>query len=121
MYSMVTTGTTRTWPRISTAIRSRYPVAPESLLETLVIEGLHEVVDGRDIEGIEGVAVIGRHENRRRHVFGPDVADDFEAGPPRHLHIQKHEVGFERANGLDGRIPVVREAGDRHAFLVAQQ
>ena len=95
--------------------------AAEGLLEALVIEGLHEVIDCRHIEGIERVAVVRGHEDRRRHVLRADVAHDFETGATRHLHVQEHQVGLQGADGLDRRIAVVGEAGDFDAFLVTQQ
>src|SRR5687768_521912 len=52
--------------------------ASERLLESLVVERLHEVVDGGEVERLERVAVVRGDEDRRRHVVRPYLADDVE-------------------------------------------
>ncbi len=95
--------------------------AGERLLEPLVVEGLHQVVDGRHVEGLERVLVVRGHEHRGGHVLRADRPDHVDAGRAGHLHVEEHEVGLQRADGADRRFAVVREADDFHVFLVSQQ
>ena len=97
------------------------PRARERLLEALVVEGLHEVVDGGEVEGLERVLVVRGDEHRGRHVVGADGADDVEPRHAGHLHIEEHEVGLQRADGVDRGFAVVRRADDLDVLLVPQQ
>jgi hypothetical protein len=45
--------------------------AAERLLEALVVERLDEIVDGGEVERLERIPIVRRHEDRRRHLVGP--------------------------------------------------
>ena len=97
------------------------PRAPERLLEPLVVERLHEIVHGREVERLQRIPIVGRDEDRRRHVIRAHLTHDVEARLPRHLHVEKHEIRVERAHGLDRRGAVVHARDDLHVLLRAQQ
>ena len=91
------------------------------LLEALVVERLHEIVDGREIERRERVLVVRRHEHGRRHVGRSDGAHDFEPGHAGHLHVEKYEIGRQRSNRFDRRNAVADHADDLDAAFLSHQ
>ena len=91
--------------------------APESLFETLVIEGLDQIVDRREIECLERIMVIGCYENRGGHLLEADRARHLDPSLARHLHVQEHQVGLECFNGCDCCCTVVDLADDLDSFL----
>ena len=60
--------------------------------ESLRRHRLEEVVQGVDVEGAEGVGVVGRDEDHP----GPDggALEEVEPGLARHLHVEEDHVGL---------------------------
>jgi hypothetical protein len=97
------------------------PRAPECLLEPLVVERLHQVVDGREVERLQCITIVGGHEDGCGHLVGADLAHDVEPGLAGHLHVEEHEVRLQRADRVDGRRAVVHAGDDLDARFGAQQ
>ena len=49
-----------------------------------------------DLEGGEGVLVVGRDEDHRRHGVGADLFDDPETVEAGHLDVEKDQIGLLR-------------------------
>src|SRR5919108_1740946 len=67
--------------------------ARERLGETLVVDGLEEVVERVGLEGPERVLTVRGDKDVDRHLLGPDHLHDAEAVEPGHLHIEEDQVG----------------------------
>lgn len=83
--------------------------------EAFAAHGLEEVVESADIEGFEGVPVIGRDEDDGGAVMGFELAGDGEAVKAGHLEIEEDDVGAEAVDQLDGFESVVGFTDDRNA------
>ena len=101
--------------------RQRSPRATERLLEALVVERLHEIVHGRDVERLQRIPIEGRHEDRHRHLLGADRLHDIQPAFLRHLHIEKDEIGPQLANRLHRCVAIRGLADHLDAILTAQQ
>ena len=66
--------------------------ALQGLGEALAVERLEDVVEGADLEGLQGVLVVRGDEDHQRHALRPDRVDHVEAAHLRHLHVQEHQV-----------------------------
>ena len=66
---------------------------PKRLIETLVVDGLHDVVERMDSKSLQGKGVMGGKKDDERHVARFDLREHFEAIHARHLHIEKNKVG----------------------------
>jgi len=55
-----------------------------------------------DLERLQRVLVVGGHEDHHRHLLGADLADHAEAVDGGHLHVEKHELGRQLLDGVDG-------------------
>ena len=89
------------------------------LLKALAAERLQQVVEGVDLEGLQRVLVVGRHEDRQRHGVA-ERGDDLEAVEIRHLQIEQHQVRHVAANGRDGFGAGAARGHDIDIGLVAQ-
>jgi hypothetical protein len=89
----------------------------ERLLEAVVVERFHQIIHGRDLERLERVTVVGRHEDGERHLVHTDLAHHFAAGPARNLNVQEHQGGARRANRCDGSAAVADLPGDLQVGL----
>src|SRR6266566_4693339 len=92
----------------------------ERFLESLVVEGLDQVVDRGEIECCDGV-IVGGGEDHRWHRVGAHLAHDFEPGLPGHLDVEKNEIGLQLADGRDRRQSIVGSAHDLDVLLVREQ
>src|SRR5262249_55309005 len=97
------------------------PCPGERLLEALVVERLHQVVERRDVERVDGEAIERGDEDRRGHRLGADGAHDVDPGAAGHLHVEEDEIGRERADRVDGGVAAVGGADDLDAALVCEQ
>src|SRR5262245_35273102 len=64
-----------------------------SALEPLAIEGLQEVIRRVDLEGPDGIFVIGGDEHHDRDVIGRKQGHYLEAVDLGHAHIEEHQIG----------------------------
>ncbi|HVE80023.1 MAG TPA: hypothetical protein VNA89_14250 [Gemmatimonadaceae bacterium] len=102
------------------------PVAPladdaQRRRQPPLVEGLQEIVERVDGEGVERVTVVRGHEHHRRHSLGADGAHDGEAIELRHLHVEEDEVRGE-AGDLCHRVGAVGTlADDLDVRLVREQ
>ena len=76
------------------------------LRHPLLVERLQQIVDGIHFEGLHGVLIERRGEDdlRHRHFAVEQLLDHAKAVEPRHLHIEKDEVGrqvFDQVDGLN--------------------
>ena len=88
------------------------------LLDARAVKRLQQVIDGVHVEGAHGVLVIGRGKDDLRQRLGVvrpwprrfcraalhQPLDHGKAVQPRHLHIEKDQVGMvllDQVNGLD--------------------
>ena len=72
--------------------------AARRLIEPRVVERLEQVVDRRELERAQRVAIVGGHEDDRRHPLGADRAHHVEPGELGHLVVEQHEI---RSAGQD--------------------
>src|SRR5262249_39657999 len=61
-----------------------------------------EVVQGVDLERLEGVAVVGGDEDDGRHPLGADRLEHAEAVQAGHLHVQEDQLRLGLGQGGDG-------------------
>src|SRR5215207_11299376 len=94
--------------------------ACDRLAQALLVERFEEVIDRVDLERAEGVLVVGRYENHRRHRLHADGLDDLEAADFGHLHVEEDQVRPESADGLD-RLAAVGALGDDLDLRVVEQ
>ena len=60
------------------------------------IDRLQQVVDRVDLERLDGVLIVrGDEDDLRRRVVAEHPPRDLEAGEPRHLDVQEHDVGLQ--------------------------
>ena len=99
-------------------------VAPgvlQRLLEAVAAERLQQVVEGVDLEGLEGVLVVGGHEDHRRHLLGADLLDHAEAVAGRHLHVEEHQIGLLVLDRVDRLLAVGALADQLDVLFLLQQ
>ena len=79
----------------SAAIRRR--ARCDRHLEPRRIDRLQQIVDRVDLERLDRVLIEGRDEDdvRRRAAAVEHPARHLEAGQPRHLHVEKHDIGLQ--------------------------
>ena len=85
--------------RLPSAPRPRPASRPlHGLLEPGRVDRLQQVVDGVDLERLDRVLVVRRHEHhaRRRRPRASSCRATSNPGQPGHLHVQEHHV---RARG----------------------
>jgi hypothetical protein len=82
--------------------------AGERPRESLVREGLHEVIDRGDVECVDRVPVVRGHEDGGRHRGGPHGAHHVHPRHAGHLYFEKHDVGRQPADRVDRRDAVFR-------------
>ena len=61
----------------------------EGFLKTFPVEGFEQVVERMHVESLQGVLVVGRHEDDHRHLRRPDGLQHRKAIGHRHLHVEK--------------------------------
>ena len=102
-------------PFVAGQARGEAPAQPlHRLVEAPLLDGLQQVVDRVHLERLDGVLVVGGdedHPRRRRRVLEQQVRH-FEAGEPRHLDVEKRDVGLDGADDLEGADAVVGLADD---------
>jgi len=76
--------------------------ALEGGFEAFAADGFEEIVEGADVEGFEGVAVVGGDEDDGGVTVLFQAAGDGEAVEARHLEVEEDEVGVEAVDQLDG-------------------
>ncbi len=97
------------------------PCAPEGLLEALVVEGLDQIVDRREVERLERVVIVGGHEDRGRHLVEANGARHFDPGLAGHLYVKEYQVRLECLDRGDCGFTVVDLADDLDSFFARQQ
>ena len=85
-------------------------------LETLVAEGLQQVVDSMGFERTNRVPIVRGDEDRDRHPIERNLAQHTEAVELGHLDIEQEKRRVSRSDQRDGLAPV---ACDAHDFDVA--
>lgn len=74
--------------------------APDGLGEALAPHGLEHVVDGLEVERVDGEAFVGGDEDDERRRGEPcQELGDVEPGQPRHVDVQEHHVDRGRVVG----------------------
>lgn len=79
--------------------------AIESFVKALVRERLENVVDRPDLEGLDGVLLVGGDDDEHRRVPAQlpiDARDDLEAAHPRHADVEKDDVRPQLPDLVDG-------------------
>ena len=108
--------------------------ARERRLESLVAEGLQQVVEGSHFESLQGVGIVGGDEDDDRPPVGLDSSRSSKPSMTGHLHVEEQEVrrlardGLERFRSrrrnapanLDVRLPLekLQEAPSRRRLVV---
>ena len=67
----------------------------QALFQPVTVVGFQQIVDGVEVEGANGVFVVGGHEHQQRRGITFELRRDFKTGEPRHLDVEKHRVGFQ--------------------------
>ncbi len=80
-------------------VGQKRPRALHRFAEPLPGDGLQQVVDRVDLEGLDGVLVEGSGEDDERDVR--QRVHDLETVHPRHLNVEYDDVGVELACHLD--------------------
>src|SRR5262249_44024290 len=73
--------------------------------ETLVIEGLEQVIERLHLEGLERILIVSRDEDDGGNLPEINLLQHVEAAHLRHLHVQKKQVGRVSLNQPDGLRP----------------
>jgi hypothetical protein len=90
--------------------------------EPRLIHRLHQVVDGVDLERLDGVLVEGGHEDDvRRGLVLHHAARHLEAVEPRHLDVEEHDVRLQPFDGRQRFDAVAGLADDFDAADLAEQ
>src|SRR6478672_7099460 len=89
--------------------------------ESLLRDGLEQIVERGDLECSDGVLVVSGHEDHRRHALCSNGVDDREAVGSRHLHVEKHQVRSLLPNQDDRFSPVSGFRNGSHLRLAAEQ
>jgi len=75
--------------------RFQFAGAFDGLSQPFAVDGFEQVADGVGFKCVERILIKSRRENhQRQRQLRRQSAQHFEAGQPRHLHIQKNQVGF---------------------------
>ena len=81
---------------------------PYGLREPLGAHGLEHVVDRAQVEGLDGVRLVGGDEDdRRRRPEPAEHVGELEPGEARHLHVEEDAVDValaQHAQPLGGRV-----------------
>src|SRR5687768_6889573 len=72
------------------------------------------------LERPQCVAVVRRDEHDRREMRRRDSRDDVEPVEAGNLNVEKDQVGLERDNRVDCRLPVLRFAYNLNVFLATK-
>ena len=80
--------------------------------EPRIVHRLQHVVDGARFEGLNGEAVVGRHEHDHRQLVRLQLGEHVEAGEPGHLDVEEHEVRAVLANRCERFAAVAALADD---------
>jgi len=75
--------------------------AAQRLREALIVDGFEQVVERVDVEGPDRVLIEGGHENDVWCALRVQARDHIEPRHLGHLHVQKHQVGRQLADGRD--------------------
>ena len=74
-----------------------------------------------DLEGTQGVLVVGGDEHHDREVGRVELPQEREAVHFRHLHVQKQQIGRVVADRLERRSPVGAFADEADVAVVREQ
>jgi hypothetical protein len=100
---------------------ARTPPQPaDRALEPPLVEGLEQIVGRDHLERFEGILVVGRYENDRRHLVDADPLDHAEAIAAGHLDIEEDHVRLQVPNGGHGLTGVPTLADDLHVGELGQ-
>ena len=92
----------------------------QRLLEPLGGEGLQEVVDRLEFEGVEAELAVGGDEDEGRPLVGRQARHELQAAQVRHLDIQEHDVGLEPLDQAEPAPAVRRRPDQSHAGASGQ-
>ena len=82
-------------------------------------DGLQKVVERVDLEGLDGVLVVGGGEDHLGQFF--EAFQQFEAGHAGHLDVEEEKVGRELRDHRERFLAVARFAGDLDLGMLQQQ
>lgn len=90
--------------------------APESFVESVIRVRLEQIIQGMDLESSQGVFIVGSREDDDRPLFGAERGQHLESVNPRHLHIEKQEIGAQlpyplHRGGSGGALPQYPNGG----------
>ena len=102
--------------------RDEPPRALDRDLEPRRIHRLQQVVDRVHLERLDGVLIVRRDEDDvRRRVRLEHPPRDLEAGQPRHLDVEEHDVRLQAVDGRQRLDAVAGLADDLDAADLAEQ
>ena len=110
-------------PTIERAIDADAPLRPlHGQAEPNRVDRLEQVVDRVDLERLDGMLIIrGDEDDVRRRARVEHPARDLEAGQPRHLHVEEHEVGLQAVDGRQRFHAVARLSDDLDPAQLSEQ
>src|SRR2546430_5329980 len=96
---------------------------PERFAKALFADGFEQIVESVHLKGPQRKLVMRRDENhpRQRNFCRVERLNDSKAVQPRHLRIQKNQVGPMFLDRRDSRLAAVSLGGNLDGWLLAQQ
>src|SRR6185369_2570313 len=93
----------------------------QSLLESVTVEGLQQIVERVHLEGFQSILIVGSDEDHGGHSFSADSFDYFKTIHRRHLDVEENEVGTQLANGTNCFVSIRAFANHFNTGIVRQQ
>ena len=104
----------------------RAPDFPHGLFQARPRDGLQEIVNGVDLESMNGILIVCSDKDEKRHgkFFLEQLLDHTEAIEPRHLHIQENQLWSkvaDQVHGLQAIFPLTHDLNFREALQQERQ
>jgi len=78
----------------------------QHLVQALLIDGFENVIKCINFEGTYSVFVVGRQKKYHGHGFNIELLNYLKATYPRHLYVQKYQVGVLFTDEAQGFTPI---------------
>ena len=75
--------------------------AAESAFESIIVEGLQQVIERPSFEGPEGILIVGSYEDHRRRRVSAEHFEHVKSVAFRHLNIEEHQVGLRSTDRFE--------------------
>ena len=93
------------------AVLAEDPMRPLNCLGRagILLDGLQQIIERLHPKGFDGVIVKCSDQHKVWQIFRllPQFADDSHTIQARHLDVEKHEIGLELPDQIDGLQPVL--------------